>query len=633
MPKNYIIMMYVDERNNYMQRIKKVISVFIITVLIVTGAYNSGVFNVNAEKIVTAYIEGSDVRVRNTPSTASSSSIIEKISNTSAQVLDSVKNSEGLWYKITYHNGTKQITGYIFYDASYVKIVEYNPDASFEEQLKAFPASYHTALKTLHAAYPNWEFTPDPVATSFSQAIADQSYNMRKQVQVTSNSVSWRAMTTGSYDWSTGKWSATNGGWTGASREVIAYYMDPRSFLNSSEVFQFMQQTYTSQTTEADVDKVISGTFMANGYKTFSGDSYGGSYAKLLIAAGKSAGVDPCVLAAAIIQEQGSKGTSSLISGTYKGYEGYYNFFNVSASGSTTSAVIVNGLKKAKAEGWNSIPASIIGGAKFFKTGYITRYNNALKNQDTYYYQDFNVHNPKELWHQYAQAVHDANSKGSILKKAYQSQKNYALKFRIPVFTDMPSTASPKPAQNTKTNNYYFSDITVSGLTPSFSMFNYTYSLSVTGDTTVYVKPVSKATYAGNGSYTLKKGDNTVTLKVKSETGYITDYTVKVNATKACKLTISTGTPSDSGNGSGNNSGSSSGSDSSTPSVTVKKGDTNGDGTISIRDLANIRLHLLGIVTLSGNNLKGADTNLDNKVTIRDLANVRLHLLGISLLK
>ena len=618
-----------------MQRINKLLSVLIITVLIITGTYNSGVVSVQAEKIITAYIEGSDVRVRSTPSTASSSSIIEKISNTSATVLESVKNDEGLWYKIIYNNGTKQITGYIFYNEEYIRIVEYNPDANFEEKLKAFPSSYHAALKTLHAAFPNWEFTPDPVATSFSGAIADQSSNMRKQVQVTSDAVSWRAMTTGSYDWSTGKWSTTNGGWTGASREMIAYYMDPRNFLNSSEIFQFMQQTYTSQTTAEDVDKVISGTFMANGYKTFSGDAYGGSYSKLLIEAGKKAGVDPCVLAAAIILEQGSKGTSSLISGTYSGYEGYYNFFNVGASGSDNAAVIVNGLKRAKTEGWNSIPAAIIGGANFFKTGYITRYNNALKNQDTYYYQDFNVHNTNELWHQYAQSIHDACNKGAVLKKAYQSKSNYSLKFRIPVFTDMPDSPTAKPAKSTKTNNYYFSNVTVTGLTPSFSMFTYSYSLSVAGDTTVYVSPVKNATYAGNSSYSLKKGDNTILLKVKSETGYITEYTVKVNATKACTLKVSTGTPSDSGSNSGTSSGSSSssGSTSSKPTTTVKKGDTNGDGTITIRDLANIRLHLLGIVTLKGDNLKGADTNLDNQVTIRDLANVRLHLLGITLLK
>jgi len=355
----------------------------------------------------------------------------------------------------------------------------------------------------------------------------------------------------------------------------------------------------------------------------------------LLCAAGKSAGVDPCVLAAAIIQEQGSKGTSSLISGTYTGYVGYYNFFNVGASGGNTTAVIVNGLKKAKELGWNSVPASIIGGAKFFKEEYINRYNNSVKNQDTYYYQDFNVQNQSDLWHQYAQAIHDANSKGSFLNKAYQTKKNYSLKFRIPVYLNMPSNASPLPAKSTKLNNYYFSNITATGLTPSFSMFNYDYTLlNVTGNITIYVSPVSGATYAGNKSYSLKKGANTVSLKVKSQTGYITDYVISISATKACTLTVSTGKPNDAGVVTPPSSSTPSNPSSSSPSTTkVKNGDTNGDGKISIRDLANVKLHLLGVTTLKNDGLKGADTNGDGKVTIRDLANVKLHLLGITTLK
>ncbi len=616
-----------------MSKLKKLFSVFIMTVLILTGTIGLVPVHTSAEKVITAYIDGTNVNVRATAS--KSGTKVGSLSNTSATVLGSVKNSEGTWYNITYNNGTKQITGYIFYDSSYIRIVEYNPDASFDQTLKSFPSSYHEALKLLHAAYPNWKFEPSTVNMSFADAVAQQSVNMRKQVQVTSDTVSWRSMGSGSYDWGSGKWEQSNGGWTGASREVIAYYMDPRNFLNVGGIFQFMQQSYSNQTVEADLKAVIKGTFMEKGYTPKSGDTYGGSYEKVLIAAGKSAGVDPCVLAAAIIQEQGSKGTSSLISGTYTGYVGYYNFFNVGASGGNTTAVIVNGLKKAKAEGWNSIPASIIGGAKFFKEEYINRYNNSVKNQDTYYYQDFNVQNQSDLWHQYAQAIHDANSKGSFLNKAYQTKKNYSLKFRIPVYLNMPSNASPLPAKSTKLNNYYFSNITVTGLTPSFSMFNYEYTLlNVTGNITIYVSPVSGATYAGNKSYSLKKGANTVSLKVKSQTGYITDYVISISATKACTLTVSTGKPNDAGNVTPPSSSTPSNPSSSSPSTTkVKNGDTNADGKISIRDLANVRLHLLGITTLKNDGLKGADTNGDGKITIRDLANVRLHLLGITTLK
>ncbi len=646
-----------------MIKLKKILSVFIISVLVVTGTV--GIVPINSyaegETVIYAYIEGTDVNVRVSPSKSSAS--IDKLSHTSATVLNSVKNSEGTWYNITYNNGDKQVSGYILYNSEYIRIVEYNPDASFDESLKAFPESYHQALKKLHAAYPNWVFEPDRVNLSFADAVAQQSVNMRKQVQVASNTVSWRSMGQGSFNWSTNKWAQDNGGWTGASREVIAYYMDPRNFLTSGGIFQFMQQSYSKATAESDVQKITAGTFMANKYPAKEDDPYGGSYDKLLVAAGKAANIDPCVLAAAIIQEQGSKGTSSLISGTYKGYEGYYNFFNVGASGGTTAAVIANGLKTAKEKGWNSVPAAIIGGAEFYKKGYIYRYNNATKNQDTYYFQDFNVHNTTsncsctkgdttkcncDLWHQYAQAVHDANSKGSLLNKAYQSKSDYALKFRIPVYSDMPDSASKLPAKSTNKNNYYFSNISVSGLTPSFNMFGYDYSLYVTKNTVVNVSPVEGATYAGESSYSLKKGDNVITLKVKSQTGYITDYVISVRASIACKLTITVGeeddvkpstpdnppssTPSSNPTTSSKPTTSTPSNPSSTPS-TIKKGDTNGDGKIAIRDLANIRLHLLGITVLKGNNLTGADTNGDGKITIRDLANVRLHLLGITLLK
>ncbi len=480
--------------------------------------------------------------------------------------------------------------------------------ASFDEKIKAFPSSYQTALKKLHATYPNWEFIADTVDTPFADAVAAQSENMRKQVQ-TSQSISWRSMGKGSYDWDKSQWVNTNGGWTGASREIIAYYMDPRNFLNDGEIYMFMEQSYNSSfQTEDGLKKIIKGTFLEKGYTDSSDKTYGGSYVKIIMDAAKQSGVSPYVIASKIIQEQGSDGKSSLISGTYSSYKGYYNFFNIGASGSSEKAVIENGLKRAKEEKWDTRAKSIIGGAEFLNDSYISA------KQDTYYYQDYNVLNSDRLWHQYAQAVHDAYNKGTGIAKTYKADTSLSLSFKIPVFKNMPSSASKQPAKSSKKNNYYFSSISVSGLTPSFDMYKYSYDLHVTGNTTVNVNPVTGASYAGSGSYSLKKGSNKVTLKVKSETGYTMDYVINVDASAACTLTVKSGKATAP----------------STPSSTVKKGDTNGDGTVTIRDLANIRLHLLKISTLKNDNFKGADTNGDGDITIRDLANVRLHLLGIS---
>ena len=58
------------------------------------------------------------------------------------------------------------------------------------------------------------------------------------------------------------------------------------------------------------------------------------------------------------------------------------------------------------------------------------------------------------------------------------------------------------------------------------------------------------------------------------------------------------------------------------------KGDTNGDGKISISDLAMIKAKLLGNNNLNGVYLSAADINKDGKISISDLAMVKAHLLG-----
>lgn len=585
-----------------MHRLKKIISITLTLILIsVLGNVN---LNISAAAITTAYIEGENVRVRTGPSLQHQ--IIEEISYRNATVLDSVPQGEYTWYQITYHNGTQQITGYIR-SADYIRIVTYNPDASFEEKLKAFPESYREALRQLKAVYKNWEFIPDPVTITFAEAVELETTGMRKQVSFNSQPVSWRSMGLGSYDWNKSTWITTNGGWTGASREIAAYYMDPRNFLNTTEIYQFLQQGYDANyQTEAGVNGIIAGTFMATNYTDPKDTAYGGSYAKVIMEAAKQSGVSPYILASKIRQEIGTSVTS-MISGTTKGYEGYYNFFNIGASGADAAQTLKNGLERAKSEGWNTRSAAIIGGAKFLSNNYISR------GQDTYYYQDFNVHQPDQIYHQYAQAIHDAVSKGRLISESYIDNTDFALTFRIPVYTNMPESVSPKPVSNESKNNYYFSGISVTGLTPSFSMYTYEYNLRVSGNTTITVTPVSNATYVGEKTYSVKAGTNKIALKVKAETGYVTDYIINVEASADCTITVNAGASSNT----------------APPSTTVKAGDTNGDGKITLSDLANVRLHLLGKYTLKDNNALGADTNKDNKISLSDLANIRLHLLGL----
>ncbi len=580
-----------------MTNIKKTLSVLLAISILISALFINFSFNVSAAGVTIAYINGTGVNVREGPGTKYAKIEPNGIGYRQVTVLA----TEGDWLKVKYMNGGVEKVGYLKYDSSYVYLTSNDPDLDFASQLNNFPESYRAGLTALHNTYPNWKFVPDYVNCSFEESVQLQMSEMRKQVQLNYQPVSWRSMGKGAYDWTKGEWVDTNGGWTGASREIIRYYMDPRNFLNSDEIYMFLSQSYGNVTyTEEGVKSIVTGTFMDTP-----------QYISIILDAGRQSGISPYMIASKIRQEQGTCidkdgniALGSLISGTYPGFEGYYNFFNWNASGGNNTAVIQNGLSYAKEQGWNSIEKSIIGGAKKLADGYVE------VGQDTYYYQDFNIHFTGKLWHQYAQGVHDARNKGASLQKEYKDKTNYTLVFRIPVFKEMPLSASPKPVESGGHNNYYFNSISVGGLTPSFYRYTYKYDLQLSGDAIVDVSIPETASLDCATEFPLNAGNNTVVLRVKSQTGYTNDYTISVNATQSCTLYINKGNANVSGGSA------------------VKKGDINGDGKISVSDMSTVRLHLLGKYTLKDNALNAADINGDGKISVSDMSTVRLHLLG-----
>ena len=575
-----------------MNKICRMTCIFLSVIIMLSVAFDT-TFGVSAAAS-RAYINGTNVRIRSesalNSATLDDSTILCTVSNVYVTVNGEKKGANGYtWYNVTY-NG---ITGYIR-NADYVILIDSSVDKTFEEQLAAFPESYRSYLRDLHAIYPNWKFYADNINITLDKAVSLEL--VRKVTDL--KSLSWRSMDLGSYDWGTGKWVTTEKGrWYYVSREVIKYYMDPRNFLNASYIYIFMQQNYDPvRQTEEGLRKVISGTFLEKGY---GGEN--DAYVKDIMAAASSSKVNPYILAGTIIQEQGVNGTSDLISGNYSGYEGFYNFFNISANGENPT---LNGLKYAKDKGWNTRSKAIAGGAQFCGNSYVST------GQNTYFYMNYNIKEPDRIWHQYATAVHDSASKGYNVSKTYADLKTAELDFLIPVYKDMPSSVSEIPPKNDKLNNYYFNSISVPGLTPSFDRFTYSYDLKVSGDTTVSITVPSGASYTGAANYKLKKGSNRITLSVKSQTGYTNGYVIDVEADKDCVLYVDT-------------SG-------KTPAVIC--GDTNDDGKINGRDLANVQMHILGVKLLSGNGFSGGDTNGDGKINGRDLANVQMHILGVKLL-
>ena len=149
-------------------------------------------------------------------------------------------------------------------------------------------------------------------------------------------------------------------GWYYATESAVVYHLNPTNFLTVDSIFMFEQLTFNSSYhTESAVQSFLSGTFMSG---KLADDSQGRTYAQAFYEIGKSRKLSPIHLASRVYQEQG-QGKSALISGTYSGYEGYYNFFNVGVSGSSNAEKIQKGLSYAKSKGWNTRYKSLEGGS------------------------------------------------------------------------------------------------------------------------------------------------------------------------------------------------------------------------------------------------------------------------------
>lgn len=542
--------------------------------------------------------------------------------------------------------------------------------SSYAVQLKAagFPESYIDALSTLHNAYPQWQFQAVNTGLDWNTVIEKESINGVNLVPKSGDDAT-KSTAEGAYDWTTNVWTIYDGSsWVGADSQYIAHYMDPRNFLNETDIFQFESLSYSDLQTKEGVSSILKGTFMENTVK--DADDATLSYADAFMQIGQETGVSPYHLASRVRQEQGLKGTSSLISGTYSGYEGYFNYFNIGAAGVSSTLVIKNGLAYAKKAGWNTRYKALEGGAKILAQNYIG------VGQDTLYFQKFNVVNSKNLYsHQYMANLTAAYNEGRKLGQGYEDKKQ-AFVFKIPVYTNMPSAAVAFTAKGNPNN--YLKSLTVTGqtLTPVFSGNTVKYSLVVdekVNNITVSAVAVSqKATVTGTGSKTLKAGTNTYKIKCKSESGSTKTYTLTVvkqgtsepsgvpksstyqigeknitgiaPGTKAAdflkKISVENATiqlvdakgKSVTGNvATGNRIDI---YDSNKKKISSYNlliyGDVNGDGQIDVLDLIKLNRHLMGIEKLTGLNLEAANANRgEDGANVLDLVYINRHILGI----
>lgn len=122
-----------------------------------------------------------------------------------------------------------------------------------------------------------------------------------------SKSEAWKSKEAGAYDSATGTWKVFDGStWVAASKEAIAYYMDPRNFLNDRTVFMFESLEYQPEyQTAAGVNKILSNTpFYGKSFSyvdtTDNKTNRSITYTNAFLAAAKINGVSPYHLASRV---------------------------------------------------------------------------------------------------------------------------------------------------------------------------------------------------------------------------------------------------------------------------------------------------------------------------------------------
>lgn len=294
--------------------------------------------------------------------------------------------------------------------------------AQVYEDIEKFPESYKDDLYELKKKHPDWIFEVYDTGLEWSSVM----YN---EMNPASRSL------VPSYFSSDFVGGVYGDGWSYATEAAVEYYLDPRNWLTENYIFQFETLTYNAATQGiATVQKVLAGSFMTSYIEGY--EEIGLTYAQAFHDIGAFYGVNPVHLASRVYQEQGTSGSSDLISGVYPGYEGYYNYYNIQASGSDHETIVKNGLEEAKSEGWNSRYAALKGGSKKLADRYI------LRGQDTLYLQKFDV-DPKydgRYWHQYMQNLCAPSNEGRRIKLAYEKagMLDETFVFKIPVYKNMP---------------------------------------------------------------------------------------------------------------------------------------------------------------------------------------------------
>lgn len=488
-------------------------------------------------KGATASIKGVGVRIRQTP--VDGNVVCQLSSGHPLTINGDTQGSDGnTWLQVSFSYLGSIREGYVRYDLVNVNSstsTESAPVGSeeFENSIAMLPESYKNSLRSLHAAHPYWVFEAVDTGLDWNEALKAESA-VGKNLVSKNSIASWKSTAAQAYNWSNNTWYTFDGGsWASASPELIAYYMDPRNFLNDSGIYMFESLDYADNQSTQNVAKMLTGTFMSGNFTDSDGQEL--NYADLFRVIGQANLVSPYLLAGRCLQEQGVNGKGQSIAGNVPGYEGYYNFFNIGAYAYGGKTAPINGLIYAMGSEdgymrpWNTKAKSIFGGAKYLSEKYVS------KGQNTLYFQKFNVVNRENTLysHQYMTNIQAASSESARLALAYLGDDE-ALRFRIPFYRNMPDEVCLKPTSDSNPNTY-LATLTVEGyeLTPNYSGVTENYNVTVAPDceqVVINATPVSSSSsVGGTGVFSVNPGSNTFYVGCKAQNGAIKVYTITIN--------------------------------------------------------------------------------------------------------
>lgn len=351
---------------------------------------------------------------------------------------------------------------------------------------QGFPSDYAVALTELHLLHPNWSFVPLQISEHNSKYTWD--YVIDQEYSDPESNLIYSSYSYAAYHHPLNK-ELFDAGYYQVSKQTLEYFMDPRNFLNETDVFQFYSLSGVPENSAESVESILLGTFMENERL-----ENGKTYAEYFVELGDKLNVNPIFLATKVRQEQGINGTSPLISGKCgsklwdfydhktqisesgnsvlapsSGYtksellalDGLYNYFNVKAMGNGLFEIYYNAMTYAQkgtpdmasawggSGAWNTRWKALYGGTYFLKNSYIGRY------QDTVYLQKFNVDGraTNNFSHQYMASVFGAMSEARMLYQSFSTLNmlDAPAKFVIPVYEGMPSNPCADPANGTCT--------------------------------------------------------------------------------------------------------------------------------------------------------------------------------------